>query len=77
MFEIIDDMNNSNLSSGAILISFDVVNMFPGKDNSMWTASVRKYLDERECKNFPTDCAIEALELRLSCNNSASNNTSY
>ena len=77
MLEIIDDMNNSILSSSAILLSFDVVNMFPSIDNNMGIASVRKYLDERESKDLPTDCVIEALELCLSCNNSVFNNTNY
>ena len=35
MFEIIDDTNNSNLSSSAILASFDVVDMFHSIDNDM------------------------------------------
>ena len=43
MLEIIDDMNNSNLSSSTILVSFDVVNMFPSIDNNMGIASFRKY----------------------------------
>ena len=77
MLEIIDDMNNSNLSSNAILLSFDLVNLFPSIDNNMEIASVRKYLDERECKDLPTDCVIETLELCLSCNNSVFNNTTY
>ena len=77
MLEIIDDMNNSILSSSAILVSFDVVNMFPSIDNNMGIASVRKYLDERESKDLPTDCVIEALELCLSCNNSVFNDTNY
>ena len=51
ILEIIDDINNSNLSSGAILVSFEVVNMFPSIDDNMRNASVRKYLDERECNN--------------------------
>ena len=59
MLEIIDDMNNSNLSSSAILLSFDVVNMFPSIDNNM--AIARKHLDEREYKDLSIDCVIEAL----------------
>ena len=59
MLEIIDDMNNSNLSSSVILLSFDVVNMFPSIDNNM--AIARKYLDEREYKDLCIDCVIEAL----------------
>ena len=66
-----------NLSSSAILVSFDVVNMFTSIDNNMGIASVRKYLDERESKDLPTDCVIEALELCLSSNSSVFNNTNY
>ena len=43
----------------------------------MRITSVGKYLDERESKDLPTDCVIEALELCLSCNNSVFNNTTY
>ena len=35
MLEIIDDINNSNLSSSAILVSFDVVDTFYSIDNDM------------------------------------------
>ena len=63
MLEIIDDINNSNLSSSAILVSFDEVKMFPSIDNNMGIVSVRKYLGERECKDFPTDCVIDVIEL--------------
>ena len=51
--------------------------MFPTIDNKMKIASVRKYYDEKECKDLPTDCVIEALGLCLSCNNSVFNNTNY
>ena len=51
--------------------------MSPGIDNNMGIASVRKYLDEKECKDIPTDCVIEVLELPLSCNNSVFNDTIY
>ena len=43
----------------------------------MGITSVRKYLDQIECKTLPTDCVIEALELCLSCNNSVFNNINY
>ena len=77
ILEITDDKNNSNLSSGAVLVSLEVVNMFPSIDDNMRNASVRKYLDERECKDLPTDCLIEALKLCLSCNNSVVNSINY
>ena len=75
MLEFIDDINKSHLSFSAILVNFDVVNMFPSIDNNTVIAYVRKYFDERECKDLPTDCVNEALELCLSCNNSVFNNT--
>ena len=77
MLEIIDDINNSNLNSNAILVSFDVVNMFPSIHNNMGIASDRKCLDEMECNDIPKYFVIEALELYLSCNNCVSNNTNY
>ena len=43
----------------------------------MGIASARKYLDEWECKDLSAGCVIEALELRLSCNNSAFDNINY
>ena len=77
MLEIVDGVNNSNLSSSAILESFDVVNIFPSIENNMGMGSVRKDLDKRECKDLLTDCVVQALELCFSCNNFAFNNTNY
>ena len=52
--------------------------MFPSSiNNNMGIASVRKYLDELECKTLPADCELEALELCLICNSSVFNNTNY
>ena len=73
MLEINDDVNNSNLSSSIIIVN----KMFPSIDNDMGFASIRKYVDKRECKDFPTDCVTEALELCLYFNNSIFNNTNY
>ena len=67
MLEINDDINNSNLSSIAIVVRFDVVNMLPSIDKNMGITSVRNYLDERECQDLPRDYVIETLELCLSC----------
>ena len=77
ILEIIDNTNNSNLNSNAILVSFDVVNMFPSIHNNMGITSDRKCLDQMECNDIPNDFVIEALELYLSCNIYASNNTNY
>ena len=44
MLEIFDDINNTNLSPCAILLDFDVVNMFPCIDSSTGIPSVGKCL---------------------------------
>ena len=43
----------------------------------MGTNSIIKLLNKRGCKNPPTQCVIEALELSLNCNTSIFNNTNY
>ena len=64
MFDIIGNLSNLNLCPESVLVSFDIINMFPSIDNKMGTNSVIK-------------CFIEALELSLNCNNSIFNNTNY
>ena len=51
--------------------------MLPSIDNKIGINSVIKFLGKRACKNPPTLCIIEALELCLNCNNSIFNNTNY
>ena len=46
-------------------------------DNKIGINSVIKFSSKRACKKPPTLCIIEALELRLNCNNSIFNNTNY
>ena len=75
MLDIIDDLSNLNLYLESVLVSFDIMNMFPSIDNKMGINSVIKFLNERACKDPPTQCVIEALELCLNCNNSVFNNT--
>ena len=77
MLDIIDNLNNSNLYPESVLVSFHIMNMFPSIDNKMEVNSVKNFLDERACKDPPTQCVIEALGLCLSCNNSPFSNTNY
>ena len=77
MLDIIDDLNNLNLHLESVLVSFDIINIFPSIDNKLGINSVIKLLNKRGCKSPPTQCVIEALELCLNCNNSIFNNTSY
>ena len=75
MLDIIDDLSNLNLYLESVLVSFYIMNMFPSIDSKMGVNSVIKFLNERACKDPPTQCVIEALELCLNCNNSVFNNT--
>ena len=51
--------------------------MFPNIDNNFGLSSVKQYLDICSKNIPPTNCLFEALELRLTCNNSISNNKNY
>lgn len=74
LLEIIDEINNTALPDDAILVSFDIVNMFPSISNKQGIACVKKALNTREKKTPPTACILEALEISLKCNNSTFNN---
>ena len=77
MLDITDDLNNLNIHPESVLVSFDIINMFPSIDNKMGINSVKKFSDERACKDPPTQCVIEALELGLSYHNSVFKNNNY
>ena len=51
--------------------------MFPSIDNKLGINSVIKLLDERACKDPPTECVFEAHGLCLNRNNSIFNNVNY
>ena len=77
MLDIVDDLNNLNLHPESVLMSFDIINMFPSIDKKMGINSVVRLLNKRGCKNPPTQFVIEALDLCSNCNNSVFNNTNY
>ena len=77
MLDIIDNLNSLDLPLDSILVSFDVINMFPNFDNNLGLSSVKKYLDLCSKNIPPTNCLLEALELCLKCNNSIFNNENY
>ena len=70
MLNIIDNLNDSDLPENSILVSFDVVNMFPSIDNESGIKAVKKILNDREWKKPPTECILEASRLCLEWNNS-------
>ena len=77
MLDITDEINNSNLPTYSILVGFDMVKMFPSIDNKSGLKSVHDILKLRGSKFPSASCVIEALELRLSCNNSVFSNKNY
>ena len=77
MFDIIDILNDSDLPENSLLVSFDVVNMFPSIDNESGIKAVKKVLDDSESKNSHTECILEALRLCLECDNSVFNDKHF
>ena len=63
MLDIID-LNNLNLYPESVLVSFDIINMFPSIDNKMGINSVIKLLNKTICEDPPTQFIIGALELQ-------------
>ena len=60
-----------------MLVSFDIINMFPSIDNISGIQAVKNVLANRSDQFPPTDCIIEALKLCLESNNSIFNNKFY
>ena len=57
------------LPPGCLLVSWDVVVMFPNIDNNLGISAVRKVLDSRAVKFPSTECIVEAIEICLKTNN--------
>ena len=56
-------------TASTLLVSFDVVNMFPNIDNNLGLKAVKKALNSREDKCPPTNCILEATKMCLDLNN--------
>lgn len=69
MLRIIDELNDKGIFDGDILVSFDIVNMFPSIDNSTGVERVLKKLESCSSKfDIPVPCIIEALQICLNRN---------
>ena len=62
---------------GTLLVSWDVVSMFPNIDNELGLGAVSRALDTREQLLPSTDCILEAVEICLKSNHSVFNETFY
>ena len=66
MLDIIDKLNGEGIQDNDLLVSFDIINMFPSIDNESGIKIVRNKLCQ-SAHNFdvPVECIIEALEICL------------
>ena len=70
LLDIIDELNLERIPDNTILVSFDIINMYPSIDNDRGIPAVRNALETRAYKSPSTDCITEGLEICLKCNNS-------
>ena len=68
--DLIDDINKSSLSDKLILVSFDIINMFPNIDNKKRMEAAHSLLDSRSLQSPSIECIMEGLEICLLNNNS-------
>ena len=67
----IEEINrNGPFPEGTLLVSWDVVSMFPNIDNNLGLTAVKNALDTRERKIPSTKCILEAVEICLENNHS-------
>ena len=62
---------------GTLLVSWDVVSMFPNIDHELGLGAVSRALDTREQLLPSTDCILEAVEICLKSNHSVFNEKFY
>ena len=70
LLDIIDELNSENIPDNTILVSFDIINIYPSIDNDKDIAAVRNASETRAYKSPSTHCIIERIEICLKCNNS-------
>ena len=66
----LEDLNAKGpFPEGSLLVSWDVVSMFPNIDNDIGISAVRRALNSRSVNIPSTDCLVEAVEICLRVNN--------
>ena len=60
-----------------LLVSWDVISMYPSIDNEVGLSSCKAVLNRREKLSPSTDCLLEAIKIMIECNNSIFNNKHY
>ena len=66
----LEDLNPKGpFPEGFLLVSWDVVSMFPNIDNNLGISAVRRALNSRSDNILSTHCLVEAVEICLRVNN--------
>ena len=74
LLDIIDNLNEQGFPRNTILVSLDIVNMFPNIDNEKGLKAVEGALNTRSVCKHSTACVLEALCICLFNNNSVFGN---
>ena len=77
MLEIIDNIDKSMLRENCVLVSFDVVNVFPNIYNRCGLLGVKGALPYRNFDVDSTQWIVDALEICPTCNNSKFNHQHF
>ena len=70
MLEIVDRLNEVGFPRNTLLVSLDIVNMFPNIDNYKGMGAVEEALGSRSINKPSTACVMDALSICLFNNNS-------
>ena len=78
----VEDINRrfspfSPFPAGTLLVSWDVISMYPSIHNKVGLDACKAALDRREKLSPSADCLLEAIKITLECNNSTFNNKHY
>ena len=66
LLDIIDELKSEMIPDNTILVSLDIVNMYPSIDKGI--AAARNALETKPSNSPSTDCITESLEICLKCN---------
>ena len=70
LLNLIGDASKISSPNKIIVVSFDIINMFPNIDNERGMGAVPSLLDSRSSKNLSIECIMEVLEICLLNNDS-------
>ena len=62
---------------GTLLVSWNAISRYPNINNEMGISARKKALDKRTTLSPSTECLLEAIKIRLNCNNSSFNDKHY